>query len=55
MTRLEEFEELTKRAQREPAPIPDVSLFISRTNARIRTRLKRMRRPARQRGAVEFT
>lgn len=39
----------------DKAPIPDVSLFISRTNARIRTRLRRMRRPLRQRTAAEFT
>ena len=39
----------------EKATTPDVSLFISRTNARIRTRLKRMRRPARHRTAAEFT
>jgi len=39
----------------EKATTPDVSLFISRTNARIRTRVKRMRRPARRRVAAEFT
>jgi hypothetical protein len=28
MKRLEEFEELTRRAQREPAPTPDVSAAV---------------------------